>query len=289
VRLRRNDCRCQFVAVEAEPVHFRWIRDHFRDNDIDPNAHELIWAAVGGQPGFVPFWVGAPEGWYGQAIAVGQPPPLPDVGSRRRLKARSALGRPPVPANGDRFVTWIPCVTLADVLGPYPRVDLIDLDVQGAEYEVLASAIDLVNKRVRRLHIGTHSAEIEQQLRDLLSTNDWQKINDYPAQSTTETPYGMIQFGDGVQTWVNSAIPADVAVPGRRKARPAPRNDYGKLVHRLRTRLERLQQRNLVLKRENAELRERTLARDAQVRALRQSRSWRLWFARWLMWRRPRS
>ena len=85
-------------------------------------------------------------------------------------------------------MTWIPSVTLADVLAPYPRVDLIDLNVQGAEYEVLASAIDLVNTRVRRLHIGTHSPQIEQQLRELLSAHNWQKIIDYPGQSTTQTP-----------------------------------------------------------------------------------------------------
>ena len=79
------------MAVEAEPVHFRWIRDHFRDNDIDPDEHESIWAAVGPRPGFVPFWVGAPDGWYGQAIAVGQAPPLPDVGTRRRLEGAIGL------------------------------------------------------------------------------------------------------------------------------------------------------------------------------------------------------
>jgi FkbM family methyltransferase len=289
---RKSDCRCRFVAVEAEPVHFRWIRDHFRDNDIDPDEHELIWAAVGPQPGFVPFWVGAPDGWYGQAIAVGQAPPLPDVGTRRRLKARSALGRPPVVSNGDRSVTWIPSVTLADVLAPYPRVDLIDLDVQGAEYEVLASAIVLVNTRVRRLHIGTHSPQIEQQLRELLSAHNWQKINDYPGQSTTQTPYGAIQFGDGVQTWVNPAMSAAVIPPApeRKKARPTPTIDYGKLLQRLRSRLKHLQERNRALKHQNAELRERDCARDAQLHALKRTRSWPIRFAqRWLTWPRSRS
>jgi hypothetical protein len=38
----------------------------FSDNDINPDDHEVVWAAVGAQSGFVPFWIGEPDGWYGQ-------------------------------------------------------------------------------------------------------------------------------------------------------------------------------------------------------------------------------
>jgi FkbM family methyltransferase len=276
--LKKPDCRFQFVAVEAEPAHFRWIHDHFRDNGLEPGDHDLIWAAVGAQPGFVPFWVGAPDGWYGQAIAVGQdPPPLPDVNTRRRLRARSVLGRPPADSGSDRSVTWIPCVTLADVLSAYTRVDLIDLDVQGAEYDVLASAIDLVNKRVRRLHIGTHSPQIEQQLRQLLHAHRWEKLNDYPGQTTSETPYGTIQFGDGVQTWINPAVPAVLPRPvdAPQPAKP-PAPDNGKQIRRLRSRLKMLKDQNRALKLRNAELRERCRTADDKMRALQEARPWPL-------------
>jgi FkbM family methyltransferase len=290
---RRGDCRSQFVAVEAEPAHFRWMQDHFRDNDIDPGEHELIWAAVGALPGFVPFWVGASEAWYGQAIAVDQALPSPDAGARRRLKARSALGRPPVITSNERTATWIPCVTLADVLAPYPRVDLLDLDVQGEEYDVLASAIDLVDERVRRLHIGTHSAQVEQQLRQLLSAHSWQNINDYSGQSTTQTPYGAIQFGDGVQTWVNPVMRAVGARPfERRKPRRAPRADHAKLLRRLRSRLEHLKEQNDELRRQNAELRARNRARGAQVGGTKKTKKSPFWpmklAQRWLRWPRRR-
>jgi FkbM family methyltransferase len=285
---RKGNCRYQLVAVEAEPAHFRWMHEHFRDNDIDPGDHELIWAVVQARPGFVPFWVGAADCWYGQAIAVGQALPLPDTGTRRRLKARSALGRPPVITSNERTATWIPCVTLAEVLAPYARVDLLDLDVQGEEYDVLASAIDLVDERVRRLHIGTHSPQVEQQLRQLLSAHSWQNINDYPGQSTTQTPYGAIQFGDGVQTWVNPVMRAVSARPFERsKARRAPRTDHAKLLRRLRSRLEHLKEQNDELRRQNAELCERDRTRDAQVHALKQSGSWPMRLAqRWLPWPR---
>jgi hypothetical protein len=71
---------------------------------------------------------------------------------------------------------------------------------------VLTAAIDVVDARVRRLHIGTHSQEVEQGLRALLAGRGWTKINDYPCQSRALTPYGEIEFGDGVQTWLNPAF-----------------------------------------------------------------------------------
>jgi len=288
---RKPDCRLQCVAVEAEPAHFRWIHDHFRDNGIDPSAHDLIWAAVAATPGFVPFWVGAADGWYGQAIEVAsETPPFPDISTRRRLKARSVLGRPPVATNNDRSVTWIPCVTLADVIAPYPRVDLIDLDVQGAEYEVLASAIDLVNKRVRRLHIGTHSSRIEEQLRHLFTAHNWQMVNDYPGQSTSQTPYGSIHFGDGVQTWVNPTAPIVAAAAGRRvRTRKKPEAENGEKVRNLRVQLNDLQQQNRALKRRNAELRERTRAGDEQLRKRQGSSAWPLRFVEKWFSKRGRS
>ena len=288
---RKPNCRFQCVAVEAEPAHFRWIYDHFRDNGIDPDDHELIWAAVGAQPGFVPFWVGAADGWYGQSIAVNQVPPLPDAATRRRLKARSALGRPPVISSDERSVVWTPCVTLADILAPYPRVDLIDLDVQGAEFDVLASAIDLIDQRVRRLHIGTHSPQLEEQLRQLFSAHGWQNINDYPGQSTAQTPYGAIQFGDGVQTWVNPVVlGADAPSKRKKKRMPAVASvDNAKLLRSLRLRIKELRQQNRALKRRNTELRERNRARDEQFRTSQESRAWPLrllerWFSKRGRW-----
>src|SRR6185503_6936522 len=152
---RKPSCTFQCVAVEAEPVHFRWMLDHFRDNGLNPDDHDIIWAAVGAQSGFVPFWIGEPDGWYGQAIASDAPEPLPSARMRRRLKARSILGRPPITSPTEKAQLWVPCVTLVELLAPYPKVDLIDLDVQGSEFDVLAPAIELLNERVHRIHIGT--------------------------------------------------------------------------------------------------------------------------------------
>ena len=284
---RKLNCQFHFAAVEPEPDHFRWISEHFRDNDIDPRQHDLIWAAVGAQSGFVPFWVGAADGWYGQAISDEPPPPPPDLSARRRLKARSILGRPPADSTKDRAVTWVPCVTLADVLAPYPKVDLIDVDIQGAEYEVLASAIRLLNERVRRLHIGTHSPEIEQQLRQLFSANRWENLNDYPCQSSATTPYGTILFGDGVQTWLNPALlpgavsalgvsSNDNASPAQAAAVPLVERVFEEatLLRALNSEVRQLKKRNRELRIQNARLRKQREASEKKAQSVQQSRRW---------------
>ncbi len=273
---RRSSCTFQCVAVEAEPVHFRWMLDHFRDNGINPDDHDVIWAAVGAQPGFVPFWIGDPDGWYGQAIASKGREPLPSARKRRRLKARSVLGRPPITPPTDKSVLWVPCVTLAELLAPYPKVDLIDLDVQGSEFDVLAPAIESLNERVRRIHIGTHAAEIEESLRELFRAAGWTKLNDYPCQSRVATPYGDITFGDGVQTWLNpfrpTSRPLSVSAHLARRSRvsaavteePSLEPESSELVASLQSRVADLKERNRHLKADVVLLREEQHALRAQ-------------------------
>jgi FkbM family methyltransferase len=249
---RKPGCRFHCVAVEAEPDHFRWMVDHFTDNGVDPSEHDLIWAAVGARPGFVPFWIGDAGSWYGQSVPKRAPVPLPDVRTRRRLKARSVLGRPPAGSPGQREVVWVPCVSLSELLAPYPRVDLIDIDVQGAEVSVLFSAIELLNERVRRIHVGTHSAEIERDLRGLFSDNGWKNLNDYPCLSRAATPYGEIEFGDGVQTWLNPVWPP---LP-RARTRADNSAEASRLIALLRTRVTELEALNRQLKADKRQVRE---------------------------------
>jgi FkbM family methyltransferase len=281
----RQQAGCVFkcTAIEAEPEHFRWLRQHFLDNDLNPSDHELIWAAVGPRPGWAPFWVGRARAWYGQAIARRTAVPMPDARTRRRLRARSALGRPPALNGDDATVTWIPSMSLADLLAAYPRVDLIDMDIQGAELELLTSAIDLVTERVRRLHIGTHSPAIEEGLRRLFIAEGWQSLNDYRGKSRIATPYGEMEFGDGVQTWLNPALAPGAAPVVRRPSRGADHRHLSKAPLQLEQAARRLKD----LKSKNARLRERCRILEAKLQGVRQSQtrstarpSWLNWFKR---------
>jgi FkbM family methyltransferase len=174
------------IGVEAEPSHFEMMKQHFRDNDLDPDRHLLMRAAVAPHDGTVRFFVGHSREWYGQRI-------VPNLNAR-------VEGYPTL------SVETVRAVSLNTLLRQLEQVDLIDLDVQGDEYGVLSTAVDELDAKVKRVHIGTHGRMIEKGLRGLFRPLGWRALNDYPTKEECVTPYGKIRFQDGVQSWVNERL-----------------------------------------------------------------------------------
>jgi FkbM family methyltransferase len=195
----------RLIAVEAEPTHFEWMHLHFTDNGIDPNQHSLIHAALSDTPGEASFYVGAecgdiaPDAWYGQVLTKDYEV---DV-----LVEEAPYGKYQVRrhASGAKSIT-VPAITLVSILDGLPQVDLIDFDVQGLELSAIRSSIQELDAKVKRLHIGTHGREIETELRRLLTSHGWRCLTDYPCFSVEQTPWGPIEFQDGVQSWVNPRL-----------------------------------------------------------------------------------
>jgi FkbM family methyltransferase len=171
-RAYHGDIATRLVAVEAEPTHFRWMKRHTRDNGV---RARLVHAAVAAEAGHVEFGVGNAAAWYGQAIADGSWSPV----RTERVRA----------------------ITLSSLLEPLDHVDLIHLDVQGAELDVVTEAVDRFDA-VRRIHIGTHNRGVEDGLRRLFGRLGWTSTNDYASETTAATPFGELTFQDGVQTWL---------------------------------------------------------------------------------------
>jgi len=174
---------CKLIAVEAENTRFEMLLQHFADNHIDPRRHRLIKGAASERDGKVWFTQGHSEEWYGQSIL-----PRPDSGFGNHPSAT---------------VTSVPSYSLETILGSVGKVDLIDMDVQGAELDVVRGGRDILKSKVRRLHIGTHNHELEEGLRCEMRGIGWQCICDYPCLSTVQTEFGSVYFDDGVQTWIN--------------------------------------------------------------------------------------
>src|SRR5262249_26884539 len=152
------------------PEHFRWMIRHFEDNGLAPADHWLIEAAVAPLDGEVGFHVGNSAQWYGQAIAEG-PVAVKRPGCWSRL-ARWIRRRP-----AEAHVLPVAAVSLGSILRQLARpVDLIDADVQGSEADVFAAACDLVDCQVKRVHIGTHTAEVEARLRDQFTRLGWEPV-----------------------------------------------------------------------------------------------------------------
>jgi FkbM family methyltransferase len=200
---QRGIQKCHLVAVEGEPLHFKWLQQHFRQNGLQPAEHTLVQAVVSDQPGTTLFYIGMPNGgedradqWYGQAIAGSYEKP--------RNKAQELYeGLPVVELKSGWKSIEVQAVTLGNLLRNLDRVDLIDMDVQGEELKIVRSAIDELDRKVCRLHIGTHNPEVEKGLKETLRSHGWNCHFDYPCNSTTETRFGPVSFGDGVQSWTN--------------------------------------------------------------------------------------
>ncbi|PYT23887.1 MAG: hypothetical protein DMG57_30515 [Acidobacteria bacterium] len=198
-----NRLPIHLVAVEAEPAHFAWLCQHLADNGITPEDHTLIQAAMTGELGEVLFYVGmpglvenAPTEWYGQSIIKDhERPGLPDSRGAQFVEHQS----------GWRSIR-VRALPFSAVLADLDRVDLVDMDVQGEEYNVVAAAIRDITAKVRRLHIGTHGHDIEGELRRLLLAFKWKCVTDYPCSTVSSTPWGSISFDDGVQSWINPEL-----------------------------------------------------------------------------------
>jgi FkbM family methyltransferase len=191
--------------VEPEPVHFEWMRLHFSDNGLDPAKHSLIHGALSDAPGEVLFYIESKAGhddpgqWYGQSLTK-------DYEVLEQIEAETYCGftvRRHI--SGFKSIS-VPSVNLADLLKDVSKVDLIDIDIQGEEGSAIRSAVDLLTAKVKRMHIGTHSREIEIGLRELLSVHGWICQADYSGDATHETPFGAITFQDGAQSWLNPRL-----------------------------------------------------------------------------------
>lgn len=80
-------------------------------------------------------------------------------------------------ARGPEFVAWAQ---------NQPHINVLDLDIQGAEKEVLANeeVLQVLEDKVHRLIIGTHSEDIHTQMRSKFS--HWVKVHDMPRSNTAE-------------------------------------------------------------------------------------------------------
>jgi FkbM family methyltransferase len=204
---------CHFVGVEAEPTHFDYLAQNLRDNGVAECSCVLVRAAAGARPGSAWFHIGRPDEWYGQAIDTN----MAHASWWKHWLRRGPLRK--VQADGSERAL-VRMVSLDQLLEPLPHVDLIDLDVQGAELDVLANS-RLLDRRVGRVHIGTHNAQVEAGLRLLFQRLGWVNRGDYPSLTPdVSTPYGPVSFQDGVQSWLNprlTSIP-NYAVRGRTAA-----------------------------------------------------------------------
>ena len=182
----RPDLRYRLVAVEAEPTHFLWLRQHTRDNGIRrwsrSGTCSLVRGAVSGEgPETQDFFAGNPSSWYGQVLVRPE---------------NSGWQGPSIS---------VKTIRLSNLLERRGCVDLIDLDIQGLELEVLREARHAL-ARVRRIYIETHSHAVDRELQSVFAgaAGRWSRVVGIPLGARRATPLGDAEFVGGAQLWQNA-------------------------------------------------------------------------------------
>jgi FkbM family methyltransferase len=180
---------CSFIGVEAEPSRFELMKMVLRDNGVNPDDHDLLQSAVADRDG--------------EVLLTGLEASR-DLYGHKTIRADEVTMYQNFPGYEIRPV---PAYSLKTVCAHYQYVDLIDIDVQGAEYDTLGPAFDTLDWKVGMVHIGTHARTIERSLKRVFRAHGWLNAFSYPCHSEVNTRFGRVKFLDGVQTWVNPDRP----------------------------------------------------------------------------------
>ena len=185
----------QLIGVEMEGTHYQWMRGHLANNGIDPDAHLVLRAAVGAVDGRAEYRVDPrPDAEYGLRVTAA----LEDGSSFDALVDEARLATPSI----QHGVASVPCLRLRSLLATVPRVDLMHLDVQGAEADALEDAATELH-RVDRIVVATHSRRLHRRVRETFSGVGWTLLQELPFRRRVSTELGDIETLDGLQVWVN--------------------------------------------------------------------------------------
>lgn len=182
--------RC--LAVEGEPTHYQWIKEHFELQNINGT---VVHGAVSSRNGRCRFSAYPdPDSSYGQAVSF----PI----SSHKLAVKETI-RSLYNLILKRTIE-IPMYTVDYLIQTYgfDHVDIIDMDVQGAEYEVVLGAAESIKKDlIDYLSIGTHHRKLNDKLRQLLSPKFDLIVDIYPNSVGIVNGFAPIRCQDGIQIY----------------------------------------------------------------------------------------
>ena len=175
------------IGIEGDANHLANARATLDLNGFASNDYRLVHGIAAPARGraIFPGPAAGEAGWGGEAIFD------PDAATLNR-------------AEQDPAVQVLDCFPLPD-LSDGDAIDLLHIDIQGAEADFARGNLAAMQSHVRRVLIGTHSRVIEGQLQDLFLTAGWRMEMDRPAIAPLVDGVPQIHI-DGVQMWANPAL-----------------------------------------------------------------------------------
>jgi FkbM family methyltransferase len=201
----------RILLAEADPAHLQDLRLFLQDNAVPEKDACVVEAAVSNTAGKRFFHVlpgdpqskNDPRDEYGQLLI----PPQLDNHFAGNAMAKDYYGTALYDSQWQKQAIEVASLPLRELLQAYPRIDLVNLDIQGEEHSAIENGMDELNRRTRLMHISTHNADVERRLQELLPRQGWQLRYQFACKQENETPYGRFSFVDGRQSWMNTRIP----------------------------------------------------------------------------------
>lgn len=184
---RARGLEVHLVGIEGDRTHLADAAEVLALNGFDPDAYSLHHGAAGPRPGKAIF----PDPQAGTAAFRSKAVFYPDAETLSR-------------AEQDPAVQVLDCVTLEE-LGSGHEIDLLHIDIQGAEAEFVLGNAAQIDRFARRVLIGTHGRALEGQLCDHFLTRGWVLEMERPAITALFEGKPVTRI-DGVQMWANPAL-----------------------------------------------------------------------------------
>ena len=215
-----NPMPYKLVAVEPVPGNCTWIRHHMRNNGIDPSNQWLVPLAINDStaPLFFPVGgagIGANNCYSTNEMAARQNYADDFIKSGRAAAALRNLllynttGFFKELVSGHEFkgeIKLISSITLKELLGPFDLIDYLEADIQQSEVLVFPPFIELLSKKVRRIHIGTHGGDVHELLHRRFADHGWEIVFSYAPNGRYDSALGRFETNDGVLTVRNPRL-----------------------------------------------------------------------------------
>ncbi len=209
-----NPMPYKLVAVEPVPANRAWIEQHMRNNGIDPAQQWIVPLAISDKTEPLYFPVGGPGIGSNNCYSTNEMAARKEyadtfINANRAAEAlrnllmhnTTGLMRDLVPGrNVMAEIKLVSSITLAELLGPFEVVDYLESDIQQSEILVFPPFMDLLRKKVRRIHIGTHGKDVHWQLHDLFADKGWEMVFSYEPNARHQSALGSFETNDGVLT-----------------------------------------------------------------------------------------
>jgi hypothetical protein len=218
-----NPMPYKVVAVDARPENCEWCHKHFADNGISPDESWVVQMAMSATNDPVFFPIGASgrgsnsasradeiharRDYFKRFVAEGQ---TEQALERLLLSNTTGLTRNLVEGKDTLAeIKLVSAATLNDIIGGFDRVDFLEADIQYSEKYVFPPAMDLLNRKVRRIHLGTHGQEVHALLLGLFIEHGWEIVFDFPGESSFDTSFGKVVTNDGILSVANPRLAHD--------------------------------------------------------------------------------